>query len=429
MIALLGIILGVCVNYIASSWGWEPRKDNPWNRVDYCRPWWYKIPVVGWFGMRKEADRFGRGFWIRPLLTEVGMGIFAVWFFVSEVAGTVMLLEWNGIPVTDATEVTLWVRVIFQTIFVALMVAATWIDFDEKTIPDGITVSGTLFALVMSFLFPLTIGVAEDAQTGKLIPIAIQSPTQLLDFPISPIMTGDDILVPMNGASPCPPVGVRRSENDGIFGLVSALVCWWGWCFALMERHWRPRHGFRRAWVIFWERLARTPSTRRLWNLGKWGTLALVMLWATGWSQWLTVWSTLIGIGVAGGFMWLIRLAGKFAMDREAMGFGDVTLMAMFGAFLGWQPCLVLFFIAPFAGLVIGLIYVIVFRDTEIPFGPFLCAAALITMLNWPILWALTLPLFNLGTLLFTFGLGLLLLMVILLCLIQWVKKLLGVEY
>ena len=79
----------------------------------------------------------------------------------------------------------------------------------------------------------------------------------------------------------------------------------------------------------------------------------------------------------AGGLVWAVRIIGAIVLRREAMGFGDVTLMAMIGAFLGWQPCLVIFFLAPFAGLVVGVLRLILFRDREIPYGPFLCLAAL----------------------------------------------------
>ena len=68
-----------------------------------------------------------------------------------------------------------------------------------------------------------------------------------------------------------------------------------------------------------------------------------------------------------------------------------------------------------------------IFKDPEIPYGPFLCASALLTMLNWPMLWALTIPIFQLGSLLVTLGLGLWLLMVLLLSVILWVEKKLGI--
>ncbi|OHB83653.1 MAG: hypothetical protein A2V98_25005 [Planctomycetes bacterium RBG_16_64_12] len=79
------------------------------------------------------------------------------------------------------------------------------------------------------------------------------------------------------------------------------------------------------------------------------------------------------------------------------MGFGDVTLMAMIGAFLGWQPCLIVFFLAPFAGLVVGLMSLILRRGPEIPYGPFLCLATLVVLVRWAALWQFTEPIFALG--------------------------------
>jgi hypothetical protein len=79
------------------------------------------------------------------------------------------------------------------------------------------------------------------------------------------------------------------------------------------------------------------------------------------------------------------------------MGFGDVTLMAMIGAFLGWQPLLPIFFLAPIAGLVVGVFRVILFRNHEIPYGPFLCLATLFLIVRWDSLWQWTEPLFELG--------------------------------
>jgi Flp pilus assembly protein protease CpaA len=79
------------------------------------------------------------------------------------------------------------------------------------------------------------------------------------------------------------------------------------------------------------------------------------------------------------------------------MGFGDVTLMAMIGAGLGWQAGLLIFFLAPFAGIVIGVSLLIVRREHEIAYGPFLCLAALCTILWWPKLWLEGHDLFALG--------------------------------
>ena len=56
------------------------------------------------------------------------------------------------------------------------------------------------------------------------------------------------------------------------------------------------------------------------------------------------------------------------------MGFGDVTLMAMIGAFLGWQACIVIFFLSPFAALFVAVAQWMLTGRRDIAFGPYLCA-------------------------------------------------------
>jgi prepilin signal peptidase PulO-like enzyme (type II secretory pathway) len=82
------------------------------------------------------------------------------------------------------------------------------------------------------------------------------------------------------------------------------------------------------------------------------------------------------------------------------MGFGDVTLMSMIGAFVGWQASLVIFFLAPLAGLVIGLMQWIGHGEREIPYGPFLCLAALVTIVGWNDVWSAVFLYFSMGWLL-----------------------------
>ncbi len=95
--------------------------------------------------------------------------------------------------------------------------------------------------------------------------------------------------------------------------------------------------------------------------------------------------------------IWVVRIIGRVVLDQEAMGFGDVTLMSMIGAFQGWQTCLIVFFLAPFAALAVGLLRYFLLRDREIPFGPFLCLAALVSIIYWAAIWDWASGIFSLG--------------------------------
>jgi leader peptidase (prepilin peptidase)/N-methyltransferase len=66
--------------------------------------------------------------------------------------------------------------------------------------------------------------------------------------------------------------------------------------------------------------------------------------------------------------------------ETSSMGGGDVKLLAMIGAFLGWKGAIVTFFLAPFSGLIIGVINLIIKKDHTIPYGPFLSLAAILSI-------------------------------------------------
>jgi leader peptidase (prepilin peptidase)/N-methyltransferase len=89
----------------------------------------------------------------------------------------------------------------------------------------------------------------------------------------------------------------------------------------------------------------------------------------------------LIGLAVGGGVFYIVGTLGQVVFKKEAMGFGDVKLAAMMGAFLGWQNLLFILILASFLGSVVGLTILFLSGDkrnsTYVPFGPFLVAAAL----------------------------------------------------
>ncbi len=89
---------------------------------------------------------------------------------------------------------------------------------------------------------------------------------------------------------------------------------------------------------------------------------------------------SLLGALVGGSIIYAIGVLGDFLFKKESMGGGDVKLLAMIGAFLGWKMAVLTFFIAPFFGAVVGIIIKIRTKDSMIPYGPFLSLASLISL-------------------------------------------------
>ncbi len=86
---------------------------------------------------------------------------------------------------------------------------------------------------------------------------------------------------------------------------------------------------------------------------------------------------SLTGAIVGAGLVWLVRVLGRIAFAQEAMGFGDVKLMALLGALTGVGGILWTLALASVLGAAVGLARYAFTRDRQLPFGPFLIAGAL----------------------------------------------------
>ncbi|MBI4846870.1 MAG: prepilin peptidase [Candidatus Omnitrophica bacterium] len=87
------------------------------------------------------------------------------------------------------------------------------------------------------------------------------------------------------------------------------------------------------------------------------------------------------GILAGGGSIYLIGKFGEFVFKKESMGGGDVKLMAMIGALMGWQFALLIFFLAPFFGAIVGITAKLTRGAEVIPYGPYLSLATIIAIL------------------------------------------------
>jgi leader peptidase (prepilin peptidase) / N-methyltransferase len=91
----------------------------------------------------------------------------------------------------------------------------------------------------------------------------------------------------------------------------------------------------------------------------------------------------LIGAAVGGGVLWLVGEAYFRLRGREGMGFGDVKMMLMAGAFLGLRRTVLTILAGSLLGAILGAIFILASRKKstyELPFGTFLGAAALLVV-------------------------------------------------
>lgn len=261
------------------------------------------------------------------------------------------------------------------------LAAATWTDIRFRVIPDWITVSGLLLGLVSVWAWPTI-----------LLPV-----TTLLARDIAVPLEVPDVL---GWAGPllAPPHPAPRAAPGMLLAAMGMFAVWWrigtGPDLAAPAEE-APTDGGEAA--------TGTPtgdgpveghvSPRR--EPGRWviltaGLAGIVAVWWGGGMRFEALFSSLLGVLVAGGLVWATRAGASAAMGIEAMGLGDVTLMAMVGAWLGWQASVLGCFIGVFVGLVHGVTLLALGRGNELPFGPGLCAGTALAVVAWRAVWLAT---------------------------------------
>ena len=91
-------------------------------------------------------------------------------------------------------------------------------------------------------------------------------------------------------------------------------------------------------------------------------------------------------IGAAAGYLslWLVFQLFRLVTGREGMGYGDFKLLAVFGAFLGWQMLPLVILLSSLIGAIVGISLIVLRgrdRQIPIPFGPYLAAAGFVALL------------------------------------------------
>jgi leader peptidase (prepilin peptidase)/N-methyltransferase len=94
--------------------------------------------------------------------------------------------------------------------------------------------------------------------------------------------------------------------------------------------------------------------------------------------------NALLGILLGGGVLYGIAAAYYVVRREEGMGMGDVKMLAMIGAFLGWRAVLLTLILSSLVGAIVGVVLMSARKESlkyALPFGTFLALAAFVAML------------------------------------------------
>lgn len=289
-----------------------------------------------------------------------------LWWWEAYAAGQLPVAAAGSPPVGRSVIAA---RFLAHLVLGGLLAAAAWVDLRHRVIPDAITVPGVLLGLLWTGLDP-----------GILVPV----PREVARSFAAPLVE-IDWLGAFGGVGTTPPPAWLGGAPAG-GGLLLALgifATWWMWCTMPDDG---PDDGAATA-------PRRSVLDMRAVVLAV-GAAGITVAWWQGGTPWGGQLASVVGLAVAAGLVWLTRVGASWALDQEALGFGDVTLMAMAGAWLGWQPCVLACFIAVFIGLAHGLVQLATRRGNELPFGPSLCMALAVVVVAWRPLWGATGPWF-----------------------------------
>jgi leader peptidase (prepilin peptidase) / N-methyltransferase len=299
-------------------------------------PWRENVPVLSWFLLRGRCSSCGAKISFRYLLVE----LLTAFLFV---------LVWGrfGFPLAAVY----W-------IFVALLLTATFIDLEHFLIPDELTIGGIAMGLLLSALFPQMMQTTSHAQSFWLSLGAAAFGFALLwaIVELGKLAFGNK----RHRFEKEEPFAVRPSEGAMTLQIGEEVFCWDDIfaresdelvleCASANIAGDRPVLRFRHDRMIVADQ--ETPIDK----------LEAI----TG---------TLRGV----------------IIPREAMGFGDVKLIATIGAFLGWKAVLFALATASIVGCVAAFAGIFLARDktgARVPFGPFLAFGALFWIFGGERIW------------------------------------------
>ena len=328
--AVVGSFLNVCIYRLPLDLSVnEPRRSF----CPTCKKqltWYQNIPLLSWLFLRGKCANCG---------TRIAFRYFAVELLTA----LLFLAVWKFFP---------WQMAIAYWVFVSLLVAATFIDFEHFIIPDEITIGGTVAGVIASFIVPELMGTLFR---GRALLTSMLS--AVLGYVVLWIVleAGKKVFGKkrIRLEAPTPFTWTRKGDDaDFVVGEEKGL---WSDYFA-RETDQLILHCDQ---VIIDGRDLGAADLRFHYDRVQVGGEQIAL-------------DTLEKIS---------GIVQELEIPREAMGRGDLKFLAAIGAFLGWRAVLFSIFAGSLIGSLVGLGTILIGKrvwSAKLPFGPYLALGGLI---------------------------------------------------
>jgi len=341
---IVGSFLNVCIHRMPLGLSIiSPPSHCP--HCKYSIPWYLNVPLVTWLLLRGRCRNCGAPISPRYFIVELltGLAFLGCWLKFGSVAHPLA-----SIPLA-----------LVYGVFIAGLIAATFIDFEHFIIPDEITFGGIAVGLLVSFLLPQMhdatlrrYGLLNSfigAVAGAGVVYAILRFGKLL-FGRHRVKLPEETKIVFSETSVRLPD--REISYDDLFYRKSDAIILRARTVELVDR------GFKDVTVRL------SPSV----------------------------------LEIGGEKMspddvpFMECVSAEIVLPREAMGLGDVKFMSAIGAFIGWQGVIFSLMVSSMIGAAVGLILIILRRrefSSRMPYGPYIALAAVIWLFIGKKFWML----------------------------------------
>jgi leader peptidase (prepilin peptidase)/N-methyltransferase len=329
---LLGSIVGSFLNVVIHRLPLDQSIVSPPSHCPHCKysiPWYLNIPLATWLHLRGKCGNCGAPISVRYFLVELltALLFLGAWLGYGR--------EWPGVALA-------------YSIFLAILIAATFIDYEHFIIPDELTIGGAIIGLAASMVFPeLHDGASIGAGMGSSL-VGIGFGAGLIYFVLIAgklVFGRQRITLPADAKIVFGEHEIHLPDKDvpyeDLFYRDSDTVKLEARTVELADRCYRdvPVRLSPGKLSIGGETL--DPESVRHMEV----------------------------------------VSSSIVLPREAMGLGDVKFMAAIGAFLGWKAVLFCLMVSSMIGAAVGVSLIAARKrewSSRLPYGPYIAIAAVL---------------------------------------------------